>query len=851
MKPVIVITLAFLSGLLLGHGLLYFPFTIAVLVAAALLASGLLVRFDRLSLRRLALIFVPCVLGIVSFLYSAAYLLPDHYTRILPADDTTAHAMSGRIVSPLDRDPNRTAFIMALQELDGAPASGKVRVSVRDEQTGLGFGDAIRLSGRLYRPRGFKNPGAFDYPSYLAAQGIYGTAALRDAGNIELVLRGRGIFRTIQDWREQIHRSFLASTSGAGSAILQAMVLGEEGGLTDEMRDRFMAAGVTHIISISGSHLGMVAVICFGFIRALLFLLPERIYHRLTIHADPKKIAAWLTLPLVIFYTALAGGQVATIRSLMMISAALFALILDRENGLMHSLATAALLILIVSPQAVFDISFQLSYISVISIGYVVTLWNDLQVKTDGVLQKMRNSAILIIIISLSTSLATGPLVARYFNQVSLAGVIANMIVVPFAGIVVVPLGLGSGILSLFTHHLPLAAANQAAADAFVNVVSFFSRLPFAEFHPPAPSVFRLLVYAVFLVSCAGYVRSRLLYRFKPFESSSAVSRSRVAVMAGSAAALVLSLAFSFFPGHRDRVSFIDVGQGDCALVELASGRKILIDGGGTYDNRFDIGRRVVAPYLWNKGIRDLDLVVLSHPHPDHMNGLTSIARKFHVSEMWENGQDPGTAGYRDLKQTIEDRGIRCRTMEAGAKTERIGDADVRVLHPAPGLPERGKKAYIIENNRSLVVRMETEGKVFLFAGDIEAGAEAALARKYGHDLKCDLLKVPHHGSKSSSTDTFVSMTRPEIAVVTVGKGNRYRQPSEDVIARFEKNGTQAYRTDTHGAVVVTMEKGRLIVQPWAEMVMKRITLDDPSSWARQEWENWKRVWERIPQRNR
>ncbi len=846
MKPATVIALAFIFGLLLGHGALYFPFTIMVLVFSALLASGLGIKFGRLSLLQLLPIAAPCFLGIALYLYSAAYLPPDHYTRLLPAEEAATHMMTGSIISPLDRDPGRTAFIMALREIDGAPASGRVRVSVRDEQTGVGFGDTLRLSGRLYRPRGFNNPGGFDYPAYLAAQGIYGTVALKDSGCIELLHRGRGIFRTIQDRREQIHRSFHASTTGAGSAILQAMVLGEEGDLTDEMRDRFMAAGVTHIISISGSHLGMVAIICFALIRALMVLLPEHVYHRLTIHADPKKIAAWLTLPLLIFYTALAGGQVATIRSLVMISAALFALILDRENGLMHSLAVAALLILITSPQAVFDISFQLSYLSVISIGYVITLWNALQVKADGVFQKMRNSAILLIAISLSTSLATGPLVVHYFNQVSLAGVISNMIVVPLAGLVVVPLGLGSGILSLFTHRLPLAAANQVASDAFVNVVSFFSRLPFAEFHPPAPTVFWLLVYAVFLVSCAGCVRSRLLSRFKPFESPSRVPPSRLVVMAGSGAVLLLWLALSFFPGHLSRVGFIDVGQGDCALIELPSGKNILIDGGGTYDNRFDIGRRVVAPFLWNRGIRNLDLVVLSHPHPDHMNGLTFVARKFHVSEMWENGQDPGTAGYRDLKRTVEDRGIRCRIMQPAAKTERFGEAEFRVLHPATGFSEESKKVYINENNRSLVMRIELNGNVFLFPGDIEAGAEATLVQRYGKDLKCDLLKVPHHGSKSSNTGAFVSMTAPEIAVVTVGKGNRYRQPSEEVIARYEKNGAKVYRTDTHGAIVVAIEKRGLIVQPWTSLVLQRIALDDRASWGTRERENWTRAWERI-----
>jgi len=278
---------------------------------------------------------------------------------------------------------------------------------------------------------------------------------------IEILDYGSGVdARTIE---------YKTSTSGDGSAILQAMVLGEEGRLTDELRDRFMAAGVTHIISISGSHLGMLAVLCFGLIRGLLFMMPERFYHRLTLHADPKHIASWLTLPLVVFYTLLAGGQVATVRSLVMIAAGLFAIVFDRENALMHSLAVAALFILIASPQAVFDISFQLSFLSVMVIGYVVSLWSELQFKAETRFQKIRNSAVFLVIISLSTNLAAGPLVAYYFNQVSFAGIVSNLVIVPFAGMVIVPLGLFSGVLSLFTHHLPLAGAdrrNQSVSDA-------------------------------------------------------------------------------------------------------------------------------------------------------------------------------------------------------------------------------------------------------------------------------------------------------------------------------------------------------------------------------------------------
>ncbi len=185
--------------------------------------------------------------------------------------------ITGMVASPLDRNPGRTAFDLSLLDIDGTRVSGRVRVNVREELTALGYGDRIRVSGMLSEPRGSNNLGGFDYPAYLAQNGIYFTVNVKNAEKIDILSRGTGIFRTIQDWRERIRQAFLASTTGQGSAIIQAMVLGEEGGLTDEVRDRFMAAGVTHIISISGSHLGMVAVLCFGLIRGLLFLMPERL----------------------------------------------------------------------------------------------------------------------------------------------------------------------------------------------------------------------------------------------------------------------------------------------------------------------------------------------------------------------------------------------------------------------------------------------------------------------------------------------------------------------------------------------------------------------------------------------
>jgi len=331
-KPVIFLTLAYLAGILLGHGFLYFPYTVGILLILGIVTAGIFTLLKKLPFQRILLYLIPGLLGVAASIYSAAWLPASHYTRLFPAENIP-HVLEGSISSPLDRDPDRTAFIMELSQVDGTPVRGSVRVSVREEIASLGYGDHVRVSGKMRKPGSFMNPGGFDYAEYLARSGVFATVSVRTGDDIALLKRGAGVFRTIQDWRERIRQAFLASTAGAGSAILQAMVLGEEGGLTEELRDRFLAAGVTHIISISGSHLGMVALLCFGLMRGLLFLLPERLYHRLTLLADPKKIAAWLTLPLLIFYSLLAGGQVATVRSLIMITAGLAALILDREHS--------------------------------------------------------------------------------------------------------------------------------------------------------------------------------------------------------------------------------------------------------------------------------------------------------------------------------------------------------------------------------------------------------------------------------------------------------------------------------------------------------------------------------------
>ena len=349
------------------------------------------------------------------------------------------------------------------------------------------------------------------------------------------------------------------------------------------------------------------------------------------------------------------------------------------------------------------------------------------------------------------------------------------------------------------------------------------------------------MFYAVFFLSLFMHTRARLLSRFKPFESSSRVSKVPVIGMAFAGVLLALPLSLSFIPEQRTRVSFPDVGQGDSTLIELPGGKTILIDGGGTRDNRFDIGRRVLAPFLWNRGIRRLDLVVLSHPHPDHMNGLIAILKKFEVAAVWESGLDTDLPGHDAFSAMIRDRTIHQRLVSADDPPVMLGEAMISVLHPRRGFEAHDRQAYAAENDRSLVIQVKSEDKNLLFTGDIGIEAEQDIMSAVP-GLKADLIKVPHHGSTSSSSDAFVSQTRPDVAIVTVGRGNPYHHPREEVLARFENIGARICRTDSDGAVTIRVKTGKFAIQRWNDLILRRIDLFDRSKWSEQERGNWGRL---------
>ena len=709
---------------------------------------------------------------------------------------------------------------------------GRLRLSVRDLNSEVSSGDIIEVKTKIRRAHGLRNPGGFDYATFLIRHGITATAWADGRGNVVKVAEGGNpLWRQVDHWRSEIRQAALHSLEGPSLAIYLAMIIGESGYLTHEIRDNFMASGTTHILSISGSHLALVAIIVFGCVRLGLRRLPEPWLLRLTQYITPTKCAACLTIPPVLFYSALAGGEVPTIRSLIMILVGLLAVCVERPHAGQRALALAALLILAWDPLAVFDISFQLSFLSVLTILLVVQQRNEDTLATEPTPEthgdhspswlrvlatQLVNSSRTLLIISAAVTITTLPIVAYHFHQIPWAGVFGNLLVVPFAGFVVIPVGLAAAVWVLLTDRttLPLDGIVDWCFAVFYGIATLFTHIPYAEHHVASPSGLSVLVFYTAVATALWASREAV-----------APPKRYVRVTAVGIAIITLSVwvwsPYATPPDEEVRISYLDVGQGDAILIQLP-GRKVILVDGGTGFPRLDMGRAVIAPYLWDQGITHIDLMVVTHPQLDHMGGLAYILSRFSVGEIWSNGERRDSEFYRHFTTALIDaqdrKDIRHRRVKRRDEQVSVGPCDIRILNPAT--------IYHSQNDHSIVFRLTCGAHAFLLTGDIEHDAIIDLRRQPAL-IRAQVLKVPHHGSATSVDAGFLRQVNPEFAVVSVGKYNRYGHPSHEMLSVYRELKIPVYRTDRDGAIIVRTSGQHLALTCTVDMYPR------PLQWGR------------------
>lgn len=777
------------------HGTLLPP---ALLAASAAVAA--LLMWTSAS-RRVAVGVLVCVwANMAAYRVCRPSFAPDH---VALAPLRVPLRVDGALAADIDGNDASVRVMVGAQHIDdGAgwgPASGQVLLSLRHARRTWQAGDRVEMPLTLRRPRNFGNPGEFDYAGYLARRSIYVTAFAEDDAEFRLVARvDHGAAAWLAQWRRRVGALFRRTLPPSEAAVLSALIIGTDAALPREMRTAFSRAGVSHVLSISGLHVALVAAAGCALIRWLL----ARSQWLLLAMSVPK-LAVGLSVVPVLLYAGIAGSNVATVRSVIMILVFLVGVLVDRQRHLIVNLAVAALLIILVSPGVSLDISFQLSFIAVLGLVYAAERfwpwwrhWEDVHLlRLRGWRGRLWRPLAAYAMVAISALAATMPLTAFHFNQVSLVALVANALIVPLLGSVGVALGLLAALLDLVWEPLAQLCTLLAWPAVWLGLwlVNVSAALPYAAIRVVTPTLFELgLAYAALftLVRWSGRARQWSLVV--------------IALFAVGDGAWWYADRY-----HRPdmRVTFLSVGQGDSAVVELPGAAVMVIDGGGLSGDGFDVGERVVAPFLWSRKIAHVDYIVLSHPDWDHYGGLAFVAAQFAPREFWWNGTRATPPHLTELLEALMERGVPRVTLRRGDRRS-IGAVQA-VVHSPPPQPDG-----LSDNDQSLVFGLSFGTARVLFPGDIEAPGEQDVVATGDGTLASTVLKVPHHGSHTSSSPGFVDAVTPTVAVVSAGFKNRFRFPHQDVLRRYARHGCTVLRTDLDGAVQVRIDAtGRVDVR--------------------------------------
>jgi len=762
---------------------------------AALASTGALLLRGRTSGATALLLVGVAAVGALHGI--EAPLPPGHVARLdLPR---TAHVDGRLVAEPVWWAPDRVRLLIEVERVDGLERSGRIQATVYGVAPPLVLGQRITAELRLHPAIGFRNPGTFDYAEHLKREDIRVTATARAD-------RLTPVDHPAPPWPERIKRASVAAISQAlprtSAALLAGLLLGERTALPPELDEGFRRAGVYHVLAVSGFNVVLLAAAVLALCR---------------LARVGRRVSAVAAIVVVVGFAAVVGPEPSVLRAVVMAVLVLAALLLEREASVTNSLALAALAILAIRPGDLLDPGFQLSFAA-----------------TAGIVAAPMPRGVIAgaIAVSAAAQLAVLPITLTHFNQLSTIGVVVNLGVVPLAGVATV-----AGLLAVAASFLSAGAA-QIGFDAVWPVllalragVALAAAVPGAVVYLPAPHGVAIAFYAGALA--LGLVWWRLR-----------AERPRVGGPSGAAALILLVLAVAVAvwpllrpPDGRLRVIVLDVGQGDAIVVEAPDGRVLLVDAGTGGPMRLDAGARVVAPFLWNRGHLRLAGAIATHQDADHAGGMESIRRRFGVAPGLE--AETLARGPHWIAGAISL--VRPWSRAGGGVAGSLGDPWLLgVAQPgALETPARGSAASVVDeeprhpaagsrrsrNDEAIVLRVEYGLASFLLASDIEAAREQALVATRS-PLAATVLKVAHHGSRTSSTPAFLGAVGPAIAVISVGPRNPYGHPDPGVLERLAAAGARLYRTDRDGAVIVETDGRTLTVTRWAARATDRFCLD-------------------------
>lgn len=659
-----------------------------------------------------------------------------------------------------------------------------LRITVKGRLDRFFKGDTITLNASLSAPRLTRNFFPNTFENYQSVRKIHFQGFSKSAHWVGLKSKGPWFWRIIGQWRNRIRqvieRKYRARNGplDARGVFLEAILIGDRGRVSTDTKNQMIDAGVYHLLAISGAHIGIMAIFLLFLARSLNI---------------PFRIRIIVTALCLILFLFLSGLTIPAQRAVFMAVLIFIGRILYLDIHIFNIISFTGILILVGNPAEFLDPGFILTF----TLTAAIVLGREMLMPYWARLKKVPTAIKELLAANFSASLIALPLSLFYFKMVSLAGFLSGLLLVPLTALIIY-IGLllimvapvSSGLCTL------LVVPAHVLLTLFLALTRFFSATLSLTIFKPSPSIFLVILILVSFYA-AIRLKNRKYYRI-------AVPLAWLIFILGNTLALV---DFSPYKPGRLEVFFLDVGQGDCELAVFPDGRALLIDGGGSSFSDFEVGRQVVLPFILQQGIR-VHWVAVSHFHPDHVRGICEIIPILKPREVWLSSTAVKDPFYHRFKQALE-RTKKTRIIPVDASFQKmVAGCRIECLQPQEFI----YSDYSL-NNHSQVLKVSDAYHAFLFAGDIEKEVEDRLIEIECKRLPATVIKVPHHGSRTSSSDVFLTCVKPQWAVFSYASGNRFQFPHPQVTANYKNRGTLSFSTARRGGIKIISLPGRVKIE--------------------------------------
>ena len=795
-EPFLVITPVFISGIILAKYV--YAFELFLLISIILVCTYLF-----LALRKKSTYFAEIILLTSLFLvagirfYSVSNILTHNHISTKKYDQITT--VTGMVIESHFSEKDLNKYIIevssAYQNHELIQVQGKILLTTRKINQHFRYGDQITISGTIEHVPTARNPGLFDYRKYLTSKDIYGSIYITKSDSIQRLSSNNGnwfVHKIIVPLKEFAEITFTKNLNFKTASVLRALLLGEKQDIDRDIITEFQRVGVIHVLAISGLHVGFIILFVFTIFTLLRF---------------PYNLKLMGLIIVLTIYVILINFKPPVMRASLMAVLILTARLRERKVFIYNIIFGAAFVILLFEPRELFNPGFQFSFMAVLSIIYGYQKFDSL-IPLKKYLYKKYPSVTMVnliikwiwipLLVSASAVLGTLPLTIYYYGLLPVFALFANIIVIPLVGIIVL-----LGIFLLLTEPVSnilaagLGEIINLIYEVLLNIVNWFSTLPFAALE--LPNISLILVATIILIFLLVLnLRNKIVKKIiAPFS-------------------LILILIFiTNFKNVNEKleITFLDVGQGDAAFINFPNGKTMLIDAGENSPN-WDQGAMTVLPFLKGKGIVHLNYFVGSHPHNDHIGGAITILSRIPVDTCIFSSYAYDSKTFNKILKLCTEKNIPIKYVTRGDRILADPACRIYVLHPDEEFATSENQDGAECNNSSVVLKIQYGDNGILFTGDLERQGEKPLLN-FGDFLESEILKVGHHGSKTSTSQYLIDNVEPIAAIISVAKKNKFRHPSKITIQRLQESNIKRYLTSIEGAVVFEIGRQKITKLNW------------------------------------